>query len=570
MVAIDLRFLVRAIVLATIACRGLSQGLRKRHVEVQKGVPLTLGEGCPSTEVQRYFNGMLKMPVAFDTHKVSFRSCVSHENETVIADIGGAGSVQQFWIVTGMGNRPRRPKNCVYSLDALLMVIRVYVDGETEPSIEAPLGPLFGIHHNIGDNWGRPNPYGADNSLFKISENGAFTLVAPMPFARGIRITIQDESPDETVRMRIWSQVTYYKYDPRCPMPETKRLHAVYRMQDRPRDYPEKHLAPHRYRRSFHLAHGQGSGYLLGVTMGWSMHENHDTWFHNGAEMIILDHTTNPRVLKGTGGEDFFCTSCWFSGHHNFPDWGFMYGENKKFFSAYRWFVSDILMPFQSEFYFQYGANRDVMSAVVYWYQDRRALPVQKHIPPAQRVLGTEPLNNSLAVPAPTGELRSWSFSPTHNIKHWGHSHKEVDVHYDEVAEIAPVFGFVSIGEYYFPYGNNDGYPVNVFVWGRSTVVSPKKRAVRIMLTHDDAIEVFLNGDLIYNHTTSLIGFHTFNIFTELDKGTNEFIVKLANAENQNTRAFVLGMNLYYDSDRAKNLFIQPAGNLTVLDDACQ
>ncbi|RYY88815.1 DUF2961 domain-containing protein [archaeon] len=33
------------------------------------------------------------------------------------------------------------------------MVLRVYFDGETVPSVRVPLGPMFGIFHDIGDKY---------------------------------------------------------------------------------------------------------------------------------------------------------------------------------------------------------------------------------------------------------------------------------------------------------------------------------------------------------------------------------------------------------------------------------
>lgn len=163
-------------------------------------------EDCPNREVQKEFYNMLTLPTVGAPNKISFRSCISRTNETVLADIEGPGCVKQFWLVTGMGNEGR-PARCVFTKDSLMMVLRVYYDDETKPSIEAPLGAFFGIYHDRGDQWGNTaEGYGADNALFKISENGAYTWMAPMPFAKRIRITLINEN-QEDVKMRVWSQV---------------------------------------------------------------------------------------------------------------------------------------------------------------------------------------------------------------------------------------------------------------------------------------------------------------------------------------------------------------------------
>lgn len=535
---------------------------------------------CPNQETRPYFHGMINLPKKFAPNKVSFRSCVSHVNETVIADIPGPGSIQKFWLVTGMGAVKVRPNRCVFTRDAMMMVLRIYFDGETTPSIEAPLGPMFGFHHDLLDEWGNTlTGYGADNSLFKVTENGALTLLAPMPFANGCKITLQDETPDNAVKMRIWSQISYYQFDPRCPMPETKRLHAIYRKEFRDvQSLPGfSNSKPHKYRRSMHLAHGQGKGYLLGATMGFTVKDFSDQWFHNGAELIILDHSTNPRVLKGTGGEDFFCTSCWFNKHHNFPDWGFMYGENHKFFSAYRWFISDFQLPFESEFAFQYGANRDEIGAVVYWYQEGPAMPVQKHIPWPMRDEEI-PIPQDYFLPAPTGGVPYWNFTCEFLLSRWSHHRTpHPKLSYEDTTLIAPMFGFISIGEYYFTYHTNEGYPVNVYAWGRAEVQSAIAQEVTMHITVDDPALLWLNNQVVFNNSEVLDGFHTFQVSTSLQAGSNELIVKLANTENVNTRAWVLGLNIYYGDDRqtaqakVKDLqYFQQRAVVKGIDGACE
>eukprot|EP01031_Cornospumella_fuschlensis_P032011 gene32011-38705_t len=201
-------------------------GKSKRFVRVEGSQPHVLNATtCPSQETVSDFHNMLTLPKRFAAHKISFRSVIPHFRESVIVDLKGPGCVRQFWIVTGLGSRSKRPHFCTHSADSLSMMVRIYFDGEPVPSVRVPLGPMFGIFHDIGDNWRASRQYGADTSLFKISENGAFTFVTPMPYSKSVRITIQDENPDVTAYMRIWMQVSYHSYDPRCPFPENKRLH---------------------------------------------------------------------------------------------------------------------------------------------------------------------------------------------------------------------------------------------------------------------------------------------------------------------------------------------------------
>jgi hypothetical protein len=150
-----------------------------------------------------------------------------------------------------------------------MMIVRIYFDGSTTPSVESPLGPLFGIHHGTGEVWGNEKDgYGADNSLFKISENGAYSLIAPMPFASRCRITIKDEN-SKTLKtpMRVWAQVSYYQYNPNCKLKEKMRFNAIFRKENRLDKYGSESDGLS-YKRSYHIGHAQGSGNLLGFTFG--------------------------------------------------------------------------------------------------------------------------------------------------------------------------------------------------------------------------------------------------------------------------------------------------------------
>ncbi|KAL6070061.1 hypothetical protein QOT17_007119 [Balamuthia mandrillaris] len=546
----------------------------------------------PGHGLVRDFHNMLLLPGEFVSNKISFRSCVSHDSETVVADIHGPGCIRLLWMVTGMGNRKARPKACVYTRDALMMVLRVYFDGSTTPSIEAPLGSLFGIHHENEDRWGNlDDGYGADNILFKVSQNGALSLLAPMPFANGCRITLQDENPDMSVKMRMWVQVSYYQYPtvtPTNPMPETLRLRALYRRQDRAHDY--RHAYKHNFKRSYHVGHAIGSGYVLGFTMGLSRKDEGDHWFHNGGELIILDHTTNPRVIKGTGGEDFFGTSCQFSKHHNFPDWGFMYGNNSVQFSAYRFFVSDFQIRFRSEFSFEYGANKDVVETVLFWYQDQTEhsplseddVSVEKLPPVWQRL---EPVNNSIPPPSlvkkpPTGAVSIWRFTSPFSLEQWikirnvssATLPSQEGLKYE--LEIEPTFGFVSIGEHFFTYTTNEGYPVNIVVYGQAILESAQNKEVTFVITHDDPFELFLNGQLIHRQLESTFAFQSYSISVSLKQGANTLHCTSSNTENVNTRAWVFGLVVLEDVEQQQrtSMFLAPLGTNTgvFIDGSCR
>ena len=122
-------------------------------------------------------------------------------------------------------------------------------------------------------------------------------------------------------------------------------------------------------------------------------------------------------------------------------------------FGAYRFFISDFQIPFKSEFTFDYGANQDVVSSVVYWYQRSPAIPIQKLIPWKERV-GLLPIKESHTIDAPTGFIQYWNISklergqtkrPTLFNNDWKGAEKNIsNINY--YMTIKPSFGFISLG----------------------------------------------------------------------------------------------------------------------------
>lgn len=149
---------------------------------------------------------------------------------------------------------------------------------------------------------------------------------------------------------------------------------------------------------------------------------------------------------------------------------------------------------------------------------------------------------------------------------------------YEHLTFLKPTFGFVSIGEYFFTYNTNEGYPNHKGAWLRGYYEHKGRdnEEVTLLLTHDDPTIVYLNDKLLYREDQSLSGFHTFHIKATVKAGNNVFVVKIENYENTNTRAWVLGLDVRLASDPVpKGMFgadvhVQQRGNTVVVEDACE
>ncbi|MCM3629140.1 DUF2961 domain-containing protein [Paenibacillus glycanilyticus] len=214
----------------------------------------------------------------------------------VLADIPGAGIIKHIWIT-------------VNTLDKMIRrnaVLRMYWDGETEPSVEAPLGDFF------GQGWGEEYNFISLPLAAAPAKGKALNCYFPMPFGSGARITLQNES-DEPIR----SFYYYIDYEEHREMPASMgRFHAWWN-----RELTDVHpeagenewsiLAPEGKNPSdannYLFADIEGKGHFVGVN--YFVENPGPMWYGEGDDMWLVDGEDWPGSLQGTGTEDFFNSS---------------------------------------------------------------------------------------------------------------------------------------------------------------------------------------------------------------------------------------------------------------------
>jgi hypothetical protein len=96
-----------------------------------------------------------------------------------LLDVSGPGSVRHFWATVYSQSK--------YHLREI--VLRFYWDGETDPSVEVPIGDFFGTCFGMYHSW---------HSLPLTVQGKALNCYFPMPFGNRARITVtNEESQDE-------------------------------------------------------------------------------------------------------------------------------------------------------------------------------------------------------------------------------------------------------------------------------------------------------------------------------------------------------------------------------------
>jgi hypothetical protein len=275
----------------------------------------------------------------------------------------GPGSISHIWITIAT-REPHHLKK---------LVLRMYWDDESTPSVETPIGDFFGL--GLGEYYmyqSYPLAVGADKAL-----NSFF----PMPFQRRARITVTNEG-QETVG-DFYFNIDCKMY--RAPLPaDTLYFHAQYRQASPARGWTTDwkrngddnvDKKPNlRGEDNYEWMEATGRGHFVGVTM--SVLQNQDFWWGEGDDMFFIDGETTPSIT-GTGSEDYFL-GAWDFGDHPFA-YG-MFGAPVKGderagsrSSVYR-FHLDAPIPFTRSIKatIEHGhANHrsDNFFSVAYWYQ---------------------------------------------------------------------------------------------------------------------------------------------------------------------------------------------------------
>ena len=231
--------------------------------------------------------------------------------ETVtLADAKGPGVIRRMWC-TVRGN-PQFLRG---------LVIRMYWDGQKNPSVEAPLQDFFGIPF--------ARQVAFESALFSNPEGRSFNCFVPMPFRRSALIQITNESPtvvpdffydiDATVGDRLPDDLAYF--------------HARYRREN-----------PTRLKQDFEvLPEVTGKGRYLGANIGIrpiGVYKE-PVWFGEGELKIYLDGDKANPTLVGTGTEDLV-GSAWGLGEFNHLYQGCLLSEKEdRVWGFYRYHIPD-------------------------------------------------------------------------------------------------------------------------------------------------------------------------------------------------------------------------------------
>jgi hypothetical protein len=183
-----------------------------------------------------------------------------------LAEIDGPGILQHLWIT---GRRLGRDT-----------ILRVYWDGQTQPSVECPLGDFF------GSGWG---PFAQLSSVpVAVNPNNGWNCYWEMPFRQHALLTLENRGVEPAT---CYYQLTYAL----TGLPDdVAYFHAQFR-----RTNPVPYLTVH-----ILLDEVSGSGHYVGTYLAVGV--TNSGWWGEGEIKFFLDGDRTFPTICGTGTEDYF------------------------------------------------------------------------------------------------------------------------------------------------------------------------------------------------------------------------------------------------------------------------
>ncbi|MEZ6073905.1 MAG: glycoside hydrolase family 172 protein [Pirellulales bacterium] len=271
-----------------------------------------------------------------------------------LGEVNGSGVINHIWM-TPVG-------------DYRLMILRCYWDGETEPSVEVPVGDFFAA------GWGMGKEPRITSLAVCVNPRSGFNSYWQMPFRNACRVTLENKGDKQAT---LYYQMDYSLEKVEADVPY---FHAQFRR-----------VNPLAAKDVYTIVDGiEGRGHYVGTYLAHGA--NSPGWWGEGEIKFYIDGDGEFPTICGTGEEDYFCGSYGYNEHNvdgrdayesfSSPYTGFYHVQHdgpQRRFGEYRWHVTDPVrfeddlkvtiqsLGWQSEG--RYLPLEDDLASVAYWYQ---------------------------------------------------------------------------------------------------------------------------------------------------------------------------------------------------------
>jgi D-arabinan exo alpha-(1,3)/(1,5)-arabinofuranosidase (non-reducing end) len=295
--------------------------------------------------------------------------------ETItLASIEGAGAVNHIWMTFDRGPHFAEDEDRDFLRK---LVLRMWWDGEPEPSVAVPVGDFFGAI--------APQPAQYVSLPLQVGPDSARALSSwwHMPFESSARMELTSEAGQG--RTGIYYYVDYERFD--ALEAGLGRFHACWRRENPCDGVPQGDESNLEFlvegentsaAGNYVVLEAEGHGHYVGCIV--AIHNLRETnawnWYGEGDDMIFVDGEGWPPTLHGTGTEDYFDTAYCPREPFSAPYHGLIHAGSENWgglATHYRFHIEDPI-PFQHSIAvtIEHGhANKrsDDWSSVAFWYQ---------------------------------------------------------------------------------------------------------------------------------------------------------------------------------------------------------
>ena len=290
---------------------------------------------------------------------------VKAKSTVTLAEMKGSGSIRHIWFTI----------NSPSPFHLRELVLRMYWDGETEPSVEVPIGDFFGTGFEYEDVPGghRGQKYQSWWSLPITVQDRAMNCYFEMPFGNGARVTLTNDGVQDVPNL--YFHIDYQEFSDARGVSNKGRFHAQWRRQVT-RAIPESESGGKNVdgKNNYVFMEAKGKGQFVGTIL--NVFGLSTGWWGEGDDMFFVDGETARATINGTGMEDYFNNAWMFQKEFNYPFIGYSQQGNRDWTGShtmYRFHIEDPIY-FQKSLRatIEHGhANdrEDDYTSVAFWYQ---------------------------------------------------------------------------------------------------------------------------------------------------------------------------------------------------------
>jgi len=232
----------------------------------------------------RIKDAVTKRVSSYDVSGRNYDSWKIKPGETkILAEIDGPGCITHIWMT--QGGRPFLYRE---------IVLKIYWDGERNPSINVPLGDFFCLGHSLVNSF-CSLPFTASTALpYQFGAGCALNCYLQMPFRRHAKIELTNEGKEDHNQ---YFYIDYELYNKQFE-DDIAYLHGQWRRENPTPGWgpeirvntPEANVVNKgkiAYNNNYVILEAEGKGHYIGCNL--SVTNFHGTWWGEGDDMIWVD-----------------------------------------------------------------------------------------------------------------------------------------------------------------------------------------------------------------------------------------------------------------------------------------